>query len=57
MPYEEAHALAGRGRCLLAVGSAAAAAAALGEARAIFVRLRAAPGLAQTEETLRRCPA
>ena len=57
MPYEEAHALAGRGRCLLAVGRAAAAAAALEEAKAIFVRLRAAPGLAQTEETLRRCPA
>jgi hypothetical protein len=56
MPYEEAHALAGHGRCLLALGRATEAEAALEAARTVFSRLCAGPGLAQTEATLATLP-
>ncbi len=48
VPYEEARALLGRGRCLLALGRTNEAAASLGMAEAIFGRLGAATALAET---------
>ena len=50
MPYEEAQALLGQGRCLLALGRAAEAAAPLTSAREIFARLGAKPALAEADE-------
>ena len=49
MPHEEAQALLGRGRCLLALGRAPDAAAPLAAAREIFARLGAKPALAAAE--------
>ena len=53
VPYEEAQALMGRGRCLLALGRAPEAAPVLDEARAVFERLGAAPALEQVLTLLR----
>jgi class 3 adenylate cyclase/tetratricopeptide (TPR) repeat protein len=50
---EEAFALLGVGRCLLAQGSGPGATAVLGQARAIFEQLRTAPALAETDALLR----
>jgi hypothetical protein len=52
VPYEEAQALLGEGRCLMALGRAPEAAPVLQEARAIFARLGARPALAETEGLL-----
>ncbi len=54
VPYEEGHALLGRGRCLVALGRAPVAAAPLAAAREIFARLEASPALEETDEWLRR---
>jgi len=54
MPYEEAQALLGQGRCLVALGRAPEAAAPLAAAREIFARLGAKPALAETGEWLAR---
>ena len=53
MPYEQAHALYGQGRCLSALGRAPEAAAPLAAARGIFARLGAKPALAQVDGLLR----
>ncbi|MEE4276217.1 MAG: AAA family ATPase, partial [Thermoleophilia bacterium] len=53
MPYEEAQALLGQGRCLMALGRAPEAAPALAAARGIFARLKARPALEETETLLR----
>ena len=52
VPYEEAHAHLGQGRCLMALGRAPESAAPLAAAREIFARLGAAPALAETDEWL-----
>jgi hypothetical protein len=52
VPYEEAQALLGRGRCLLALGRAPEAAQPLREAREIFARLGARPALEETDALL-----
>jgi hypothetical protein len=52
MPYEEAHALLGEGRCLMALDRAPEAEPVLRQAREIFERLGAKPALAETEELL-----
>jgi class 3 adenylate cyclase len=52
--YEEAHALLGQGRCLVALGRAPEAAAPLAAAREIFAHLGAKPALDETEEWLTR---
>jgi tetratricopeptide (TPR) repeat protein len=52
VPYEEAHALLGRGRCLRALRRDRQARRWLGEARAIFAGLGAQPALAETEHRL-----
>ena len=52
MPYEEAHALLGRGRCLAAAGRRAEAEEPLAAARGIFARLGARPALEETDELL-----
>ena len=52
VPYEEAHALLGRGRCLAALGKAEEAAEPLAAAREIFARLEARPALAETDALL-----
>jgi hypothetical protein len=49
IPYEEAQALLGQGRCLVALGSAPEAAAPLAAAREIFARLGARPALVETD--------
>jgi tetratricopeptide (TPR) repeat protein len=49
---ERAHALYGRGRCLMALGRAAEAGRPLQDARAIFVQLGAAPSIADIDELL-----
>jgi class 3 adenylate cyclase/tetratricopeptide (TPR) repeat protein len=49
VPYEEAQALLGQGRCLMALARAPEAAPVLEQARAIFVRLGAKPALAEAE--------
>ena len=54
VPYEEGHALLGRGRCLAALGRAREAAATLAAAREIFSRLGAQPALAETDGWLSR---
>ena len=54
VPYEEAQALLGQGRCLVALGRAPEAAAPLATAREIFARLGAKPALAETDELLRQ---
>jgi class 3 adenylate cyclase/tetratricopeptide (TPR) repeat protein len=52
VPYEEAQALLGQGRCLLTLGRAPDAAAPLAAAREIFARLGARPALAETDALL-----
>ena len=52
IPYEEAQALLGQGRCQVALGKTHAASQPLEQAREIFARLGAAPALAETEEWL-----
>ena len=52
MPYEEAHALLGRGRCLAALGRPREAAESLAAARELFARLGARPALAETDALL-----
>jgi tetratricopeptide (TPR) repeat protein len=52
VPYEEAQALLGQGRCLVALGRAPEAAAPLAAAREIFARLGAKPALAETEQII-----
>ena len=52
MPYEEAHALLGRGRCLVALGRTGEAAEPLAAARELFARLEARPALAETDALL-----
>jgi class 3 adenylate cyclase/tetratricopeptide (TPR) repeat protein len=52
VPYEEAQALLGQGRCLVALGRAPEAAPALEAAREIFARLGARPALGETEALL-----
>ncbi len=54
VPYEEAQALLGQGRCLVVLGRAPEAAAPLAAAREIFARLGARPALEQTDEWLAR---
>jgi tetratricopeptide (TPR) repeat protein len=49
VPYEQAQALLGQGRCLLALGRAPEAAAPLEAAREIFARLGAKPALIETD--------
>jgi len=51
---EQAFALLGRGRCLVAQGLAAEAAGPLREAREVFARLGAEPALAETDALLER---
>ncbi len=51
-PWERAHALFGRGRCLLVLGQAAEAAGALREAREVFASLGARPSVAQVDAVL-----
>ena len=48
-PYEEAQALLGQGRCLMALGRAPEAAAPLAAAREVFARLGARPALKETD--------
>jgi len=52
VPYEEAQALLGQGRCLFALGREAEAAEVLGQARGVFARLKAEPALAETDAML-----
>ena len=52
VPYEEAHALLGRGRCLAALGQAGEAAEPLAAARELFVRLEARTALAEADALL-----
>ncbi len=56
VPYEEAQALLGQGRCLVALGRAPEAAAPLAAAREIFARLGAKPALAETDALLQQVP-
>jgi tetratricopeptide (TPR) repeat protein len=52
VPYEEAQALLGQGRCLVALGRAPDAAAPLAAAHEIFARLGAEPALQETDRVL-----
>ncbi|HEY5169077.1 MAG TPA: AAA family ATPase [Thermoleophilia bacterium] len=52
VPYEEAQALLGQGRCLLALGRTREASAPLHAAREIFARLGARPARAETDKLL-----
>ena len=54
MLHEEAEALLGQSRCLVALGRPTEAAASLARARTIFVRLGAKPALAETDVVLAR---
>ena len=54
VPYEEAQALLGQGRCLAALGEPVAAAKPLAAARQTFARLGASPALAEADEWLAR---
>jgi len=56
VPYEEAQALLGQGRCLVSCGSTLEAAAPLAAAREIFARLGAKPALEETDELMQRVP-
>jgi hypothetical protein len=57
VPTEEAFALLGHGRCLLALGHMTEAAQSLRLARDIFQELQAAPALAETDTLLRQATA
>ena len=52
VPYEEAQALLGQGRCLAVLGERRQAAQTLGAAREIFTRLKAKPALAEVDSLL-----
>ena len=52
VPYEEAHALLGQGRCQLALGRTRPATTALVTAREIFARLAAGPALVEVDALL-----
>jgi len=52
VPYEEAQAFLGQGRCLVALGRAQEAAVPLAAAREIFARLGAKPALAEVAQLL-----
>ena len=52
VPYEEAQALLGQGRCLVALDRAPEAAPVLEQARKIFARLGAKPAMAETDRLL-----
>ena len=52
VPYEEAQALLGQGRCLVAIGRAPEAAQPLREAREFFARLGAKPALVEVDQLL-----
>ena len=52
VPYEEAQALLGRGRCLTSLGRTSEAGGPLELAREIFERLGAAPAMAETDSLL-----
>ena len=54
---EQAYALLGHGRCLLALGRTSDATPALLKARDIFARLQAAPALAETDLLLQQATA
>jgi tetratricopeptide (TPR) repeat protein len=54
MPYEEAQALLGQGRCLVALGRAQEATVPLAAAREIFTRLGAKPALAEADELIQQ---
>jgi hypothetical protein len=54
VPFEEAQALLGQGRCLVALGGVPEAAAPLASAREILARLGAKPALGETDDLLRR---
>jgi tetratricopeptide (TPR) repeat protein len=54
VPYEEAQALLGQGRCLAALGRMPEAATPLAAAREIFARLGAKPALAETDALLQQ---
>ncbi len=54
VPYEEAQALLGQGRCLMALDRGPRAAAPLAAAREIFARLGAKPALAETDELIQQ---
>jgi class 3 adenylate cyclase/tetratricopeptide (TPR) repeat protein len=53
VPYEEAQALLGEGRCLVALGRGTEATEPLAAAREIFERLGAKPALEETDELLK----
>jgi class 3 adenylate cyclase/tetratricopeptide (TPR) repeat protein len=57
VPYEEAQALLGQGRCLVALGRAPEAAPLLRAAREIFARLGARPALEETDKWLAKAEA
>ena len=57
MPYEEAQALLGQGRCMLALGRAPESTTPLGAAREIFDRLGAKPALEEVEGHLQQAAA
>jgi class 3 adenylate cyclase/tetratricopeptide (TPR) repeat protein len=57
VPYEEAQALLGRGRCLVALGTAQEAAPVLEQAREIFERLKAKPAVEEAGALLARSAA
>jgi hypothetical protein len=54
VPYEEAQALLGQGRCAMALGRTREASAPLGAACRILARLGAKPALAETTELLQQ---
>ena len=56
VPYEEAQALLGQGRCLVALGRRSKSVAPLAAAHEIFARLGAKPALAETDELLQQVP-
>ena len=56
VPYEEAQALLGQGRCLVALDRVGKARKPLAAAREIFERLGAKPALSETYELMRQVP-
>jgi hypothetical protein len=54
MLYEEAHALFGQGRCLVALGRAPEVGVPLAAAREIFARLGAKPAEAEADELMKQ---
>jgi tetratricopeptide (TPR) repeat protein len=57
MPWEQAQALLGQGRCLLALGRPAEASEPLRRARDVFTELGAKPAVAETDALLERATA